>query len=146
MEPQLDSFRIPAALRSLWWGKAKEIHSVSSLIMEQYTMGFTQPCPPRATSCPVWSEIPPSVWRSQPFHFLKLGMTYQARDGDKFTSSSQGLRVASIRTSKPYSSENTTNGVTFIHNSTTESPKNTQFESLLGYFHPANSSGVYWSL
>lgn len=31
-------------------------------------------------------------------------VTHHARDGERFTSNNQGLRLASIRTSKPYSS------------------------------------------
>lgn len=57
--------------------------------------------------CPRTTSLKDNHLQQQPLPHIKLGITYQANDGDRFTSNSQGFRVSSMRTSKPYSSENT---------------------------------------
>lgn len=105
MESQLGSFKSYCCNKFVYAKEKSKGVSSLPIISGTKFAGIMKSCLPRTTSCK------DNHLQQQSLPHIKLGITYQANDGDRFTSNSQGFRVSSIRTSKPYSSENTADTV-----------------------------------
>lgn len=129
MESQLGSFKAFCCNEFISAkGKAKDC-PVSSQQWNKYSAGLMKSCPHMGAT-----SFKDNYLQQQFQPHINLEITYQANDGDRFTSNSQGLRVSSIRTSKPYSSENTANMVN-LPSSTFKHPGKIQHQSLSGHFY-----------